>query len=677
MTSRPQPSRDTASTTKRVTVTAACENCRKRKQKCSAERPKNVECVYETIASETHGKAVKRKHTELEARHREYEDFIKLLHTAPETEVATLLQQLRAGATIDTLLTRMQSAELLTQLSLVPETRYRYVLPVTATMPALLDNPLNPYINTLVYELTLNQLKQGEDVQDDPTEQTLEHQPFLTPYHAARVLAPNLRSTRASMWTSITSNDALVHHLLELYFLHEYPMVSCLHVDLFLADMKSGRREYCSPLLVNAVLASASHGYHQNAKRSHVWDASNITYRFTVEAKRLLEMEREQDSLTTIQALLILGIDCNRNAIDKVGWNYFAQAVVMARRMGLMSALHHVTDSDERLAKAKTGWAVFTWQSMMCYHIQKPSLCMSPPVERLPSEGAAPTFYGEVSLTFPLPNRLWSMHHGITFRAFAQLYEIVNELNIASYSRGPQRTAIPADEATIFHDRLAAWLLSLPEPLLARNICFPVHLQLHMFFYNVLISFLEPLVEQPFTGLLFSDGASADRNLPSYIVAHARACINTLLRLYFLRHGFAAMDTTVMQFFNLAGFDALQELELLDGLASPEHAEVHLSTVVLCAKGLCDQGRNFYLAEVVYRIFRSSMQPEHVQLLHESIDVEAESMREGLSAEHIRAEYPIKVISFADDPSQWRISELIATRMAMSVESTDRGDVSG
>ena len=56
-------------------------------------------------------------------------------------------------------------------------------------------------------------------------------------------------------WTTITSDATVVEHLLALYFCWEYPIFASLSKKHFMADFRYGILRYCSPLLVNAILA--------------------------------------------------------------------------------------------------------------------------------------------------------------------------------------------------------------------------------------------------------------------------------------------------------------------------------------------------------------------------------------------------------------------------------------
>lgn len=63
----------------------------------------------------------------------------------------------------------------------------------------------------------------------------------------------------ARPWTSVTNDDDFVSHLISLYFTWNNCTSNWIDRDLFLRDMRSGNvgSKFCSPLLVNSILAMA------------------------------------------------------------------------------------------------------------------------------------------------------------------------------------------------------------------------------------------------------------------------------------------------------------------------------------------------------------------------------------------------------------------------------------
>jgi hypothetical protein len=64
----------------------------------------------------------------------------------------------------------------------------------------------------------------------------------------------------AKPWVTVTDDDELVSHLISLWFTWNNPFYNFVHRETFIRDMQAGQLDckYCSPLLVNAILAEAS-----------------------------------------------------------------------------------------------------------------------------------------------------------------------------------------------------------------------------------------------------------------------------------------------------------------------------------------------------------------------------------------------------------------------------------
>jgi hypothetical protein len=67
-----------------------------------------------------------------------------------------------------------------------------------------------------------------------------------------------LYSVLAKLWTAVTDDDNMVSHLISLYFTWEHVFFVRMDRGLFLQDIITGRSTFCSPLLVNAMLAHAT-----------------------------------------------------------------------------------------------------------------------------------------------------------------------------------------------------------------------------------------------------------------------------------------------------------------------------------------------------------------------------------------------------------------------------------
>lgn len=168
---------------------------------------------------------------------------------------------------------------------------------------------------------------------------------------------PEIRSG-STTWTTITGDIGLVHHLLALYFCWEYPTFASLSKEHFLRDFHDGRHRYCSPILVNALLALGCRFSTQPMTRANPNDPYSSGDHFFKESQRLFAEERNHHTLTTIQALGIMSIreaSCGR---DSESWYYAGQSVRLAFEMGL-HRIYDGGDEDELAVQAATFWGAF------------------------------------------------------------------------------------------------------------------------------------------------------------------------------------------------------------------------------------------------------------------------------------------------------------------------------
>jgi len=163
-------------------------------------------------------------------------------------------------------------------------------------------------------------------------------------------------------WTSVTSDTALVEHLMALYFCWEYPTFASLNKEHFLEDFKSGSPRYCSPLLVNAILALGCRFSEQPNTRTDPENSNTAGDHFFAEATRLLETEADRHVLTTIQALGLMSIreaSCGRSSESLF---LSGQSIRLAMEMGLHYEPENQGSSDAQMdhaVRSATFWGAF------------------------------------------------------------------------------------------------------------------------------------------------------------------------------------------------------------------------------------------------------------------------------------------------------------------------------
>jgi hypothetical protein len=127
-------------------------------------------------------------------------------------------------------------------------------------------------------------------------------------------------------------DQALEEHLLSLYWTWQHPFFRLFSKRLFLRDMEEARsakavtavrKKHFSPLLLNAILAHAAHSSDRPGVLSDPNDPATAGNRFFANSRRLLEDECENPSITTVQALALMGsreAGCGRDT--GLGWLY-------------------------------------------------------------------------------------------------------------------------------------------------------------------------------------------------------------------------------------------------------------------------------------------------------------------------------------------------------------------
>lgn len=143
---------------------------------------------------------------------------------------------------------------------------------------------------------------------------------------------------RVSHWTNVTDDEHLISHLMTMYFTWHYPFFVTLSRDLFYRDYIQGiSSQYCSSLLVNAMLALGCHFSRCEGAYADPLNCASGGDHFFKEAKKLaLENdEYENARLCTVQALALMSVreaGCGR---EGKGWTYSGMSFRMALDLGL------------------------------------------------------------------------------------------------------------------------------------------------------------------------------------------------------------------------------------------------------------------------------------------------------------------------------------------------------
>jgi hypothetical protein len=150
------------------------------------------------------------------------------------------------------------------------------------------------------------------------------------------------------------------------------------------------------------------------------------------------------------------------------------------------------------------------------------------------------------------------------------------------------------------------------------------------------------------------------------ITAQAAAQLESLLRIYYLRHGFEAYDSMLLVHLVHLANVTLTRIALIERSpdmheTSREEIESLRSTLILCLKGLHDQSKNFYLSGVVFDVMKNRLSAENRDLLGKFVTLQDanEADREAHQSQRIISDYVIPVVNLNEDPEAGRLWRMV------------------
>ncbi|PVI08060.1 hypothetical protein DM02DRAFT_608166 [Periconia macrospinosa] len=696
--SRPRVEREPPPKKQRIQL--ACAPCRQRKIKCDGTRPSCHACVRNKTDCEypdTESRQVRQRYEQLQQQKSAHEELVELLKNAPEQDASDIVRRLRAGMDVASIVNYVRDGNLLLQLALAPETHRIYPFPHLAGMPDYLFISDNPYLDSSLYKVALSYEAPRLDtsspvISDQPTSSvnpgnpgqqihragsppassgTNHHKAYSVPYRAARLIEPIIDKVAAKPWTNVIYDDQLFRQLIRIYFEQHRPCGPFVHKDLFLEDMAAGRTRFCSPLLVNAILASAVQSCSQFSNRSKIWLPDSLTYKFLAEVRRLWEMQQlsKKSRITTIQAASLLSYTFANNGLDETGTIYLEQAVAMSDDLNLFGLADSDTSPNMRKVRIFTAWSLFTWQALFDLCFFRAPHVKQPPQEKLPDPAVDPKWYGEVWLQYPSSPTPIPLYLGHILHAQMTLHIIMNEMASLSFG-GPTTRSLTAEEIVALVRRLYKWKDTLPEPLKPQNILHPPHLALHVQYLQVLILLMKALTacSDPKTAIV-SDLCAG--STPDLVLSNANLMLETVMRLYYMRHSFQLYDPWITFALTIVGNNAIENLASHSGNNSRSR-DGYLSTLILSAQGLLNQGSNYHLATLVAVQLQSAMQPSDLQLVQTYVTAAGvDKSDQRLMVQHSHSHWVIPLIGISDDPKKYTLKELVKAFEDADLQASD------
>ncbi|KAG5925982.1 hypothetical protein E4U42_003760 [Claviceps africana] len=454
-----ESSESNAGRKRRDVVVAACEDCRKRKAKmtkglqCDAQRPacsacvaRGRACTYATNPSETRGSALKRKHDsldrdfqELQRSHDALQQLVQVLQSRDEKDALAIFRRIRQHEDVETILEHLHASDVLLELQMDPSSRsagsssstHQQHIP-TSLLTA--DDSSFPRLGREGIQVVPSH-GPCREVRYSPLFGVL---PSISnafhhtkPRSLVKILDSRMESVIPSRWTHVPADDDVLRDLLGRYFIQEYVRIACFHKDQFLDDMLSGSIQFCSSLLVNAILALSCYCYHEAAvNKEKLRQLRGLGYECLAEAKKLWDMEQEGPTrITTIQAAMVLSVTLHVCSAEALGVKYARAAVAMAVGQGLFRSSDTERISGRlRRAREFTAWCLHNWIILQGHQFVISSNQSSQCLPLLPDPEVDPEWYGEMWMEDLSTMTKFCVQHARLFKARSDMLSIYNQI---------------------------------------------------------------------------------------------------------------------------------------------------------------------------------------------------------------------------------------------------------
>lgn len=137
----------------------------------------------------------------------------------------------------------------------------------------------------------------------------------------------------------------------------------------------------------------------------------------------------------------------------------------------------------------------------------------------------------------------------------------------------------------------------------------------------------------------------------------AGRCLETLVRLWYLRHGFTATTSFLCQPLALIGFRCLEAIKRQD---RADELEAIRSTLFLVAKGLREQSQSHYLAETLFRVIKGQMRPEEASLLGTIADIiDVADEGRNVQMRKVRSQWPVSIVVMPENLESSMLTRLV------------------
>ncbi|KAJ5666219.1 Transcription factor [Penicillium maclennaniae] len=524
----------------------ACFACKVAKRKCSGTCPckaclaagLQADCRFDPTRDLRRKVAVKRTMKELN----DYKDLLETLlasiRSDPRDKLHELIELIRNNGSLRDIaravgnpVTKFTDSETLSKASLATLSEFEDTKP--------------------------HRRSESDQVPNSPEEEHPRGSPRATFHPYARVALETLCDiplfrVPARPWTEVTDDSDFVSHLVSLYFTWDHPCAQYLDQKIFIDHMTRGdtSSQFCTPLLVNSLLAMACvrNSYFPSPQfiltpRQIYSDSPDAFFNlddtfsrgqhFFQEAERLWNAQRGRQTLSNIQALLMMCSVLLSQGEVQQGWFLLRQAAQMGQDMGLlmlprvvnpfkeeirfvMPSISELSDDHvkredddedsilhqmERI-RTITAWGIFNLNLQMSVKMRRVT-SLPPPISKVSMGGDADfewTPYPRSNkITYaPKLARLPQLRQGMAELTdiLAHVQELLHNQTLVSSIQDL------SERAEVSYERLRQWLANWPKPPQIEKEPIPQILILRIKCHQAIINLLEMMIQRGSQGSL-------------------------------------------------------------------------------------------------------------------------------------------------------------------------------
>jgi len=281
------------------------------------------------------------------------------------------------------------------------------------------------------------------------------------------------KKPRDSLSRTAAGSEIFVRQLLDLYFAWTHPFSPLLTRSLFLRDYNLGGGRYCTPMLLNAILAIACHLSDDPAARTDPDNPATAGDHFFAEALTLLREEHSHATVANVQALSIMSSREAGDGHNAAGWIYSGIALRMSSDLGLHLDCDHLispkVDYEDIEARKMTFWGLYVQDKGWSKYLgRQPQLSLDNITVGKPAVDPEKETVTRLPKTVEGPGPAQLSHLHEIFHAAIKVSELLDEALLLIYSPPTRFHAAtkPRNVADIYH-RLTYWrTASQPDYLL-------------------------------------------------------------------------------------------------------------------------------------------------------------------------------------------------------------------